>query len=414
MKLKKLVAALLIASLAVVGFAACGDKAEDAASEAASAASEAVSEAEEAVEEEEAAPAEEEAPAEESAEEEAPAEESAAPADSAINYVDLGGAPIYIGISTGSAGTAWRDQGIRHMTEVLDEYVADGTIAGYKFQNNVTNGDANEQAQIIRNFIDDPQVNVIMVNPNDATALNEAMLDAEAAGKLVVSMDATVTAEGILNVTLDHYSYAYNPVTEMCEKLGGEGEVVEISGLDGHPAQQVRVQATDDALSNFPNITLSQSQPGGWDQTIAKQVMAQWLSAGIRPDGIIGDESEMFGVLQACEDADYIPKIMNGDATKAFFEEWKKLRDAGEDFEAIVAPNPPAIQATAIRIAVRMAQGRHLDESLLDGTTYYYSVHTTYDNDNFDEGWEQVKDFGDEESLDEWITNEEADAMFVD
>ncbi len=331
-----------------------------------------------------------------------------------LNYPDLTGQDIVIGISTGSAGTSWRDQGIEDQKKVLDEYKSNGDIKDYKIVNNTTNGDANEQASIIRNFIDDPDVNVILFNPNDTTALNEAVEDAEAAGKLCVAYDATITAEGALNVSNDHYEYAYEPTVKLCEMLGGKGSVVEISGLDGHPANNIRIQATDDALAKYPDITLDANQPGGWDNTQAKSVMASMLSSGIKPDGIISQDAECYGILQACLDADYLPKVMNGDGTKAFFEEWKKIRDEGKDFNAIVVPNPPGIAATAVRIAVKMAQGRHLDEEKLEGNTYMYKVTSYYTNDNFDDAWEKVKDLGDEETLDEVISEEDANKLFVD
>ena len=334
---------------------------------------------------------------------------------SSINYVDLSGQNIYVGVTTGGSGSAWRQQMTDDITNVLDEYKASGDIKGYKVVNNTTNGDANEQAGIIRNFIDDPDVNLILVNPNDATSLNEAILDAEAAGKLVVVYDASITAKGILNVSVDHYNYAYGPTKTLCDIIGGKGTVVEISGLDGHPANVVRIKATDAALAEYPNVKLAQNLPGGWDNTTSKSVMASILAAGIVPDGVISQDNGCYGVLQACVDAGIIPKVVSGDGSKPFFEEWKRLRDEeGYDFNSVVVPNPPGISATATRIAVKMAQGRHLDESLIKDGTYYYSVNTVYTNENFDKGWEVVKDFTDEQCIDEFLTDEQAEALFVD
>mgnify|MGYP004445236479 FL=1 len=140
--------------------------------------------------------------------------------------------------------------------------------------------------------------------------------------------------------------------------------------------------------------------------------MASFLSAGMTPDEIISQDSECYGILQACLDADYLPTVMNGDGTKAFFTAWKELLDSGADFEAIVAPNPPAISATAGRLAVLMAQGHQFKEGVLeDGNTYKYQVATFYTNDNFEDGWELVQNLSDEECLDEYLTQEEALAL---
>ncbi len=333
--------------------------------------------------------------------------------EGALTYVDLSGQDIVVGVSTGSAGTSWRDQGVKNLTAALDEYVAAGVVKDYKIVHNTTNGDANEQAQIIRNFIDDPAVNVILVNPNDATALNEAMEDALAAGKLVVAFDATVTAKGVLNVTLDHYTYAYEPTKILVDIMGGEGPVVEISGLDGHPADVVRIDATADALAEYANVELLANQPGGWDNTTAKSVMASYLSSGMEPVGVISQDSECYGILQACLDADYLPKVMSGDSTKAYFIAWKELVDAGEDFDSVVAPNPPGIAVSGLRLAIGMAQGKTFKDGVLeDGNVYYYKVAKFYTNENFEEGWEKVQQLSDEECLDEWLSQEDADACF--
>ena len=255
-----------------------------------------------------------------------------------------------------------------------------------------------------------------MINPNDTTSLNEAVLDAEAAGKLVVVYDASITAKGILNVSVDHYQYAYGPTKTLLDIIGGKGTVVEVSGLDGHPANVIRIKATDDAIAEYPDVTLAANQPGGWDNTTSKSVTAAILASGIKPDGIISQDNGCYGVLQACIDANYIPKVVSGDGSKAFFTAWKELVDKGEDFNAVVVPNPPGIGATAARIAVKIAQGKEFDESQLtveDGVaTYEYVVTTVYTNDNFDEGWEVVKDFTDEQCIDEYMTDDEANALF--
>jgi ribose transport system substrate-binding protein len=406
--MKRKLAMLLVAALAVSSLAACGGGSNDASSASSGSTTEESSAASTSEESSAASTSEESSAA--STSETSESSESASTGET--QFVSLEGQDIYVGFATGSSGTAWRDQGIREVTAALDEYKANGDIVGYDIVNNTTNGDANEQAEIIRNFIADDQVNLILVNPNDSTALNEAILDATEAGKLVVVADATVTAEGILNVTLDHYTYAYEPTEMLCEALGGKGTVIEISGLDGHPADATRIEATDDALANYPDINLAANQPGGWDQTVANQVAASILASGITPDGIITQDSEAYGILQACIDNGTIPKVMNGDSTRAYFELWKQLVDEGNDFTAIVAPNPPGIQVTALHIAMNVAQGKTFKDGVLDGTTYYYAVADYYTQDNFEEGWEAVQDLSDEEQLDEWLTPEEAAALF--
>ena len=89
-------------------------------------------------------------------------------------------APV-VGISTGSSGTSWRNIMIDALKTVGDEYKAAGVIKDYKLVNNVTNGDATEQANIIRDFTAQ-KVDIILVNPNSPDALNGVIKEAQDAG----------------------------------------------------------------------------------------------------------------------------------------------------------------------------------------------------------------------------------------
>ncbi len=410
--MKKIMVVLLVASMGTALLAGCGSSDESASADTETAVEEAAEdEADTGVEEE--LEAEGEAEAEEEAVE---STETASSSGGILTYIDgLADQDLYVGVSTGTSGTPWRDQLEEDLEIVFQEYIDSGDIVGYKFVHNTNNGDANEQAEIIRNFIDDDDVNIILVNPNDTTALDEAIYDAEAAGKLVVAIDNPVSAEGVLSVTFDNYFYAYDPACTFFDLLGGEGDVIEISGIEGQPNDVIRIGAVDDALELYPNINLLQRTPGGWENTTSKEVTDEILAAGLRPDGIISQNSECYGILQACVDADYIPKVVSGDGTKQFFALWKELIDEGYDFNSVVGPTPPGIGASAARIAIKMAQGRTFDESLLDDDgNYEYVVSVYYTNDNFDDGWEVLKDQDDEYSLDEYFTDEEAEALFID
>ena len=109
-----------------------------------------------------------------------------------------GTSDLVVGFSTGAAGTTFRQEGIDDFTKVAEEYKAEGRIKDYKIVNNTTNWDANEQANIIRDFINDDAINVIVVNPNSPTDLNGVLAEAVAAGKTVVAADCEVDVEGVL------------------------------------------------------------------------------------------------------------------------------------------------------------------------------------------------------------------------
>ncbi len=315
-----------------------------------------------------------------------------------------------VGISTGSSGTSWRDIMIAAMQEVGDEYKAAGKIADYKIVNNIVNGDATEQANILRDFISQG-MDIIMVNPNSPDALNGVIKEAQEEGILVVSFDATVTAPGVVNITLDHYAWNKKNVEFIASTLQ-KGNAVQIYGLEGHPANNERIRATYEVLANYPDIKLIADTSGYWDQTKAKEVATQIIASGQQIDAVITQDGMAFGILSAFLDANKLPKVMYGDPGTAFFKEWKKLRDQGADFKACTQPNPPGIGGTAFRIALQLYNGKNFKPDILKDNTFYYQVSMFVTDENFDEAWELLKDKPDDYLLSEIMSEEEVAALF--
>ena len=315
-----------------------------------------------------------------------------------------------VGISTGSSGTSWRNIMIDALNQVGQEYKAAGKIKDYKLVNNVTNGDATEQANIIRDFISQG-VDIIMLNPNSPDALNGVIKEAQDAGILVVSFDATVTAPNVLNVTLDHYAWNLKNVEWIASTLKS-GNAIQIYGIDGHPANNDRIRATADVLKKYPNIKLIASTTGYWDQTKAKEVATQIIGSGQRIDAVITQDGEAFGCLSAFEDANKLPKVMFGDPGTAFFKEWKKLRDAKADFKACAQPNPPGIGGSAFRLVLNQYNGRQFKDGVLKNNVYFYKVGMFITDANFDQGWALLKDKPDDYLLSEVMPQATADALF--
>ena len=315
-----------------------------------------------------------------------------------------------VGISTGSSGTSWRDIMIAAMQEVGDEYKAAGKIADYKIVNNIVNGDATGQANVLRDFISQG-MDIIMVNPNSPDALNGVIKEAQEEGILVVSFDATVTAPDVVNITLDHYAWNKKNVEFIASTLQ-KGNAVQIYGLEGHPANNERIRATYEVLANYPDIKLIADTSGYWDQTKAKEVATQIIASGQQIDAVITQDGMAFGILSAFLDANKLPKVMYGDPGTAFFKEWKKLRDQGADFKACTQPNPPGIGGTAFRIALQLYNGKNFKPDILKDNTFYYQVSMFVTDENFDEAWELLKDKPDDYLLSEIMSEEEVAALF--
>jgi ribose transport system substrate-binding protein len=340
----------------------------------------------------------------------AAAEETTAAAEETTAAAETTAALPVVGIANGYSGNSWRNIMIAALEEVGDEYKAAGKIADYKIVNNVTQGDASEQANIIRDFISEG-VNIIMVNPNSPDALNSVIKEAQDAGIMVVAFDATVTAPDVLNVTLDHYAWNTKNVEFIFSTLQ-KGNAIEIYGMDGHPANNERMRATTDVLAKYPDIKMLTRTTGYWDQTKAKEVATQIIGGGQQIDGVVTQDSMAFGVLSAFLDANKLPKVMFADPGTAFFKEWKKLRDEGADFKACAQANPPGIGGTAFRMAIQMYNGKEFKPGILTDTTYFYQVGVFITDENFDEGWAVLQDKPDDYLLSEIMTEDKVAELF--
>lgn len=323
-------------------------------------------------------------------------------------------APL-VGISTGSSGTTFRDTMLQALVEVGDEYKAAGRIADYKIVDNATNGDAAEQIAIVRDFID-MGVDIILLNCNSADAINGAIAEAQEAGILVLAYDATCTAENVITVQCSPYEWNEKQVAYMAEKMEGKGTIIDVYGLDGHPGNIQRLQARDDILAKYPDIQIIAQTSGSWDQTTAKETMAQLLASGLRPDAVFTQDSMAYGVLSACEDAGFTPKFMIGEPGTAFTRMWKELVDKGAEFEGCAMPNPPGISGTGFRVAVNLYEGKTFKDDVIvranDADTFFYPVQSFYTNENLDELWDSLKDKPDDYLATEYITEEALQAFF--
>lgn len=322
---------------------------------------------------------------------------------------------LVVGFSTGAAGTTFRQEGIDDFTKIAEEYKAAGRIKDYKIVNNTTNWDANEQANIIRDFINDDSINVIVVNPNSPTDLNGVLAEAVAAGKTVVAADCEVDVDGVYCVSIDHYAWGERVASYICEALGGKGNVIQVYGGEGHPANNERIRATADVLAKYPNIKLISSTSGGWDNQTAKDVTSQLLGSGQQIDGVITQDSMGYGCLSAFTDLGKEPKVAFVECGTANAKLYQELLDKGSTMKMCSQPNPPSIVASGLRVAVNLAEGKQPADNALGGLygrAFIYDIKSWFTDQNFQEMKKLVEGKGDDYLLTEYWSEDEVQSFF--
>jgi ribose transport system substrate-binding protein len=144
------------------------------------------------------------------------------------------------------------------------------------------NTDAAGQLQDIRDLIA-KGVDAIVFNPNDASALNPALEEANAAGIKTISVDAYVTDPSSFNLYNNQIQYAYLGAKWLFEQLGGKGNVYYMRGIAGHPADNDRDIGFKKALAEYPDIKVLPNADGvatGWDPATGTQLINDWISSG--------------------------------------------------------------------------------------------------------------------------------------
>ncbi len=323
-----------------------------------------------------------------------------------------GEGPYTIGVSNGFISSEWRTQMIDDLQEVNNEYKQEGLTEDLVVES--ADVDAQGQIQQMRNLIN-RGVDAIIVNPNDATALDQVIGQAEQAGIPVIAVDQEIGAEGVTNVVIDQGEWATMGAEWLVEELGGEGDVVVINGIAGHPANEARYDAVKRVFAENPGIEVVQEANADWDQATAQQEMSNILASQPNIDGVWTQDGMALGVLQAVQAAnpgEY--PVISGEARSGYMRLWEETLQENPDFASYGPINPPGVGASGLRVAVELLQGKEIKQSELQGeagNTLYVPIPGVVDNENLEEEIQKI-DVEGEYVLDGIITREQAQSYF--
>ncbi len=291
-----------------------------------------------------------------------------------------------IGISNPFISSEYRTQMIQELKDVNAEYMQAGITNDLVIESADT--DVPGQIQQLQNLIN-KNVDAILVNPGDVNALNATLEEAVAKGIIVISVDQEIPAKGVYNVGIDQKAWAMTSAKWLAEKLGGKGNIVEIEGFPGHPANTARMDGVAEVLKGYPDIKVLGKDTGKWDEATGQQVMSQFLASFPNMDGYWTQDGMAIGALQAVMAANPAKWPQGvGEGRCQFLQLWNEALKTKPDFETIAVANPPGVSPTGLRIAVNMLLGKKLDESKLTGAFgHMFTIPVPYvvTKDNFQE-----------------------------
>ena len=286
-------------------------------------------------------------------------------------------AKFVLGVSNTLVGNGWREEMI---CAVKAQAAASGVVSKVIIANR--NGGPAEQIADIRNLIS-AGANAIIINPSSGNALNGVIAQANARGIKVVSVDQRVTAPSAHNVTNDQVAYGRLGALWLFKKMGGKGNVVEMRGIAGVPADTDRHTGFQQALKQYPGIKVVKSTFMGWNFATAGKQMLDILNSGVKVDGVWNSGAD-YTVISAFKTAGkpLVPIVGadNNEFLHQMLVQYPKLQAAGSDEsgsdrgrgrrgrdQAAAGRNGQALgQADAARLVDAELQGRDPGELLAE------------------------------------------------
>ena len=224
-------------------------------------------------------------------------------------------------LQTGSEG-GWRAANTASFKETAEQLGL--TLKFYDSQNDLA-----KQVAGFQQFIQDPEVNVIILSALETTGWEAVLQAAADAGKVVVIQDRRIDAPDTMFVTFigaDFVEEGRKAADEICALLEGSESknVWELVGNVGSSAAKDRGQGFREKMGDC-GITITKSQTANWSITEGKQVTEAWLKETKDVQAIFAQNDEMgLGAIEALKEAGLKPGVdvfvLTFDATAGAFK----------------------------------------------------------------------------------------------
>ena len=274
----------------------------------------------------------------------------------------------------------------------------------------VQSSDVDVQGQIaaVRNFINQG-VDAIIINPNSPTAFDPIFAEAAARDILVISTDAEVSSKDAIYVGIDQKAWAMQSAEWLAKTLGGEGNIVAINGVSGHPANQMRVEGYQEVFAKYPGIKILNEANANWDQAQGQQTMQTLLATYPDINGVWVQDGMAAGAWRAIEASGRTDIAATGEIRGDFLTQWKE-----KGYNSGASVNPPGVMASALNVAVLKLQGGEFKDGIMGGVygNAIYIPIPFIDNSNLDQAFEQVKDKPGYYSVTATVSPDEAKQFF--
>jgi ribose transport system substrate-binding protein len=255
-----------------------------------------------------------------------------------------------LGLSNTLVGNGWREG---QLCAFKAQALASGKVDSLRIAHRAT--DTAGQISDIRGMIS-AGVDAIVINPSSPTALKPVAAQARARGIEVIFIDQFVSAPGVYNASNDQVGYGRLGAEWLFKKMGGRGNVVEMRGIAGVPADTDRHKGFQQALRKYPNIRVVKSVFTGWQFAPGAKQMLDILNSGTRVDGVWTSGID-YTVVDAFRTAGkpYVPIV--GADNYGFV---RQLKSRFPRFQGAAVTNPSSIGGVGAAQAIRVLDNQRV------------------------------------------------------
>ncbi len=255
-----------------------------------------------------------------------------------------------LGLSNTLVGNGWREG---QLCAFKAQALASGKVDSLRIAHRAT--DTAGQISDVRAMIS-AGVDAIVINPSSATALKPVAAQARARGIEVVFIDQYVNAPGVYNASNDQVAYGRLGALWLFQKMGGRGNVVEMRGIAGVPADTDRHKGFQQALGRYPNIKVVKSVFTGWQFAPGARQILDILNSGTQVDGVWTSGID-YTVVDAFRTAGkpYVPIV--GADNYGFV---RQLKSRFPRFQGAAVTNPSSIGGVGAAQAIRLLDNQRV------------------------------------------------------
>jgi ribose transport system substrate-binding protein len=255
-----------------------------------------------------------------------------------------------LGLSNTLVGNGWREG---QLCAFKAQALASGKVDSLRIAHRAT--DTAGQISDIRGMIS-AGVDAIIINPSSPTALKPVAAQARARDIEVIFIDQYVSAPGVYNASNDQVAYGRLGALWLFKKLGGRGNVVEMRGFAGVPADTDRHKGFQQALKRYPNIKVVKSVFTNWQFAPGAKQMLDILNSGTKVDGVWTSGID-YSVVDAFRTAGkpYVPIV--GADNYGFI---RQLKTRYPRLQGAAVTNPSSIGGVGVAQAIRVLDGQRV------------------------------------------------------